>query len=168
MKKLINTLNFALLLAFGAITVISCDPCSGVICTDGMCSNGVCVCDDGHIRVNDACVGFNKYYEGQDLSIVETMIDTSLHPTGKFTSNETYTIVAEENNPYLFTLKNFDGKSGNHVTFTINTKNKNLIVGQSVVSASGLSYTISGARTSTKFQLKLEAAPKTWTLSFNK
>ena len=151
---------FAMGLTIGGMTVVSCDPCAGVVCTDGSCSNGTCLCNEGYKKDHNKCIAFNMEVAGVDLVATELLVDS----TSNFTKNTTYTIVAEPSNPYKFTLKSFNGIAKNDVTFTIKSSNNAVLETETVTTAAAKTYKVSGSKTASLLQLKLEAAPKTWTI----
>ncbi len=46
MKQFIQAIAFATLILTGGMMTTSCDRCAGVVCNNGTCSNGVCLCAD--------------------------------------------------------------------------------------------------------------------------
>lgn len=162
MKKVIQLISFAIILMMGGMTLVSCDPCTGVVCVDGACSNGTCLCNDGYRKELQKCVAFNLDFVGENLVASQLVVDTSANTN--VTQNLVYTIVADENDPYKFTLNNFNNIANNHITFTINKSNSAVMVAETITTPAANTYQISGAKTSTQLQVKIEAAPITWTV----
>jgi len=162
MKKLTNLLTFVFVVLLGGASVVSCDPCKDVVCTNGDCSNGTCICIDGYERDHNKCIAYNEMtagtYDGTQL-----MRDTSTTPVTETTTNMTYDVEAGTTSPYVLTLKTFNNIANNDIVFNLSVSNSDVIESQTVGN-----YTISGARTSTKLTLTISAPPKTWTLDLTK
>lgn len=150
-----------------ALALISCDPCSGVVCNNGTCSNGTCVCEPGYERNNSSCVAVNQLYIGTgSVSATVTTVDAA--GTSSTLNNVGYTLTASSTDPYVFTLVSFNGLIKNDIAFTIKDSNYEVIVPGSVVTSAGNSYTYSGAKVGSQIQLTIvdTADQKTYTVSY--
>ncbi|WMX12588.1 MULTISPECIES: hypothetical protein [unclassified Aureispira] len=167
MKTLMNSLAGFAMMIMGALTVVSCDPCSGVVCNNGTCSNGTCICEDGYERNNSSCVAVNKLYVGTG-SVSATVVTVDAAGNSNTTNNVGYTLTASSTNPYEFTLVSFNGLVKNDITFMISSSNYEVISSGTIVTGAGNSYTYSGAKVGSQIQLTIidSADQKTYTLSY--
>lgn len=166
MKTWMNSFAGFAFTLLSTLMVISCDPCSSVVCNNGTCSNGTCVCEDGYERNNSNCIAVNQLYVGTgsvNASIV--VVDVTGNST---TNNVAYTLTASSTDPYVFTLVAFNGLIKNDISFTISSSNYDVITAGTVLTAAGNNYTYSGAKVGSQVQLTIvdTSDQKTYTVSF--
>lgn len=155
MKTLIRSflrLSFTFLCS---LAVFSCDPCSGVICNNGDCSNGSCVCHQGYQKDGNGCQGVNMLYVGDgDALASQNTVDSS----GTIIATATgvgLTLSASQTNPYSFTIENFNNIANNNIEFIISSTDYEIVT--STTSLLG-TYTVTGARVGTQVQLDITDA----------
>jgi hypothetical protein len=166
MKTLMNSFAGLAFTLLGALSVISCDPCSGVVCNNGTCSNGTCVCEDGYERNNSSCVAVNELYVGTGTVTAKTVaVDAGGNAT---TSTRDYDLIASATNPYVFTLVKFNGSVKDDISFTISPTNYDIVLAETGVTAAGNSYSFYGARVGSQVQLTITdtSDQKVYTVSF--
>jgi hypothetical protein len=168
MKTLMNSFAGFALTLMSALTVISCDPCSGVVCNNGTCSNGTCICEEGYERNNSSCVAVNKLYVGTGTVSATVITVNDISGASTTASNIAYTLTASETDPYMFTLERFNGLIKNDITFTISPSNYEVVQLETGLTGAGNTYTYSGAKVGSQVQLTIKdaAAEKTYTVSF--
>lgn len=167
MKTLMNSFAGLALTLLSALTVISCDPCSGVVCNNGTCSNGTCVCEDGYERNNSSCIAVNKSYVGPGM-VTATVVAVDAAGNSTTMNNVGYDLTASDTDPYMFTLLAFNGLIKNDITFTISSSNYEVIEAGTGLTGAGNTYTYSGAKVGTQVQLTIKDSSdnKTYTVSF--
>lgn len=146
MKNLVNSLWGLLFTVLGAMLVAACDPCAGVVCNNGNCSNGTCVCIDGYEKSGTTCVAINVGYIGSTGSISATVTTTDSNSVAQTTNGVGYTLTASPTDPYTFTLMTFNNTTDNNITFTISSTNYDLIPSNTLTTVAGKTYTVSGAK----------------------
>ena len=134
MKTLMNSFAGLAFTLMGALAVISCDPCSGVVCNNGSCSNGTCICEDGYERNNSSCVAVNKLYIGTG-TVSATIIEVDVAGNSITRNNIAYTLTASDTDPYMFTLEKFNNLIKNDITFTISPSNYEIVEAGTTVTA---------------------------------
>jgi len=167
MKTLMNSFAGFAFTLLSALAVISCDPCSGVVCNNGTCSNGTCICEDGYERNNSSCVAVNRLYVGTG-SVTATVVTVDAAGNSNTTNNVAYTLTASDTDPYVFTLASFNGLIKNDIAFTISSSNYEVIEPGTAVTGAGNNYTYSGAKVGSQVQLTIvdSSDQKTYTVSF--
>jgi hypothetical protein len=170
MKNVMSFFAGLMFIVFGAMSVVSCDPCSGVVCNNGTCSNGTCVCEGNYIRNGSSCYGL--HVEWVDTSSTANVIATQLRVDSNgvqtTTTNLGLSLMISTTDPLKFTLKNFNTFVGNDITFTVNESNHELLVMETVIASINNTYTISGSRTGSQIQLVIkDIANTTYTLSYS-
>ncbi len=149
MKMVINYVKGLAFTILAAMAVISCDPCSGVVCEHASCSNGTCICEEGYLKTGASCYGVNMGYVDTTGTGIVSSTQLRVDSLGNSTTitNFGLKLVPDENNPYLFTLENFNS-TGNNILFTVSSTNPEVI-------SSGVSgiYTTSGSKTGSQVQL---------------
>jgi hypothetical protein len=167
MKTLMNSFAGLALTLLSALTVISCDPCSGVVCNNGTCSNGTCVCEDGYEKNNSSCVAVNKLYIGTG-TVTATVVSVDLAGNVVTTNNVSYALTASDTDPYAFTLLAFNGLIKNDIAFTISSSNYEIVEAGTGLTGAGNTYTYSGAKVGSQVQLTIKdnSDDKTYTVSF--
>lgn len=130
MKKFIKSFFLAIILFTGGVITSSCDPCSGVVCTDGNCSNGTCVCEPGYKKYNNECIPISSAYTGEDWYGTQIGYYSFMHSD---TQAVVYTIETSEIIPNQIILKNFLGQIGNDLPLTIDLKKRNIFVEERVL-----------------------------------
>ena len=167
MKTLMNSFAGLALTLLSALAVISCDPCSGVVCNNGTCSNGTCVCEEGYERNNSSCIAVNKIYVGTG-EVRATVV--SLNAGGNTTTrtNVGYTLTASGTDPYAFTLEKFNNLVKNDIPFTINSSNYDVIEAGVVVTEAANSYSYEGKKVGSQVELTIvdHSYGVTYTISF--
>lgn len=158
MKKLINSLAAFMLAVLGITTFNSCADCSTVICNNGSCSNGICVCapNSGYEKKGTGCVGVNLNYISVDSSFTTTItrVDTNGNSYPPLV-NVAYEVIPSSVSPYVFTLQKFNGLNNNDITFTIKSNNYTELLSQTVVTATGNTYSVSGSKTGSQITLSI-------------
>lgn len=152
MKKMIQTTLLFLITAVAGLLTSSCDHCDGMVCTNGYCSNGMCVCNEGYERKYGECLPLNRIFVGENLSGTETNNVTGV------SKPVSYTIEASEKDPFEFTLKDFYNIVGNDITFRVDPIRKNEILEQAVSSPFGFVYTVSGSKVGNKLSIQIGEA----------
>lgn len=167
MKTLMNSFAGFAFTLLSALAVISCDPCSGVVCNNGTCSNGTCVCEDGYERNNSSCVAVNQLYIGTG-TVSATVVTVDVAGNSTTRNNVAYDLTASTTDPYMFTLVAFNGLIKNDITFTISSSNYEVVVAGTGVTGAGNTYTYSGAKVGNQVQLTIKdtSDDKTYTVSF--
>lgn len=167
MKTLMNSFAGFALTLLSALAVISCDPCSGVVCNNGTCSNGTCICEEGYERSNSSCVAVNQLYVGIG-AVTTTVVEVDLAGNSVTRNNVAYTLTASEIDPYVFTLMTFNRLNGNDISFRINTTNYDVVEAGEELTSIGKNYTFSGAKVGSQVQLTIKdvSDSKTYTVSF--
>ena len=130
MKKFIKGILFTLTLFTGGMMTSSCDPCSGVVCTYGNCSNGVCICEPGYKKVGNECVSISSDYAGEDWHGTQIYFSI-VFPSD--TQSVAYTIEPSEIKPNQIVLKSFLGYIQNDFPFSIDLDKRNIFVEESVL-----------------------------------
>lgn len=132
MKKTIKAFFIAMTLFTGGIMTSSCDPCSGVVCNNGNCSNGTCICDQGYKRSGNGCIPVNSSYTSADWSGTQIYFNHffGLQPD---TQSVTYTIEPSDIVPNQVVLKSFLGYLQNDLPFSINLDTWNTVVEELVL-----------------------------------
>lgn len=146
-------MGFALTI-WGAMMVVSCDPCASVVCTNSNCNNGTCVCITGYEKMGTACIAVNEAYVGTGaISATVTSVDSN--GVSSTTTNVAYTIEASATDPFSFTLKAFANVAGNDIMMTISSNNYDVIPSTTVATIANKTYMVSGAKTGSQVQLTL-------------
>ncbi|WMX12030.1 MULTISPECIES: EB domain-containing protein [unclassified Aureispira] len=130
MKKFIKGVFLTMILFTGGAIASSCDPCSGVVCTNGNCSNGICVCDPGYKKSDNKCVSISSDYTGENWHGTQIGYYTFMRSD---TQSVVYTIEMSEVTPNQIILKNFLGHIGNDIPLTIDLEKKNIFVEETVL-----------------------------------
>lgn len=130
MKKFIKSIFYTLILFTGGIMASSCDPCSGVVCTNGNCSNGICLCEPGFKKLNGKCIPINLDYEGTDWRGIQIFYFNPMPPD---TQQVVYTFEASEIKPNQIILKSFLNYLQNDLPLSIDLKKKNIFVEEHVL-----------------------------------
>ncbi|CAA6829218.1 MAG: Unknown protein [uncultured Aureispira sp.] len=154
MKTLMNSFAGLALTLMSALALISCDPCSSVVCNNGTCSNGVCVCEDGYERNNSSCVAVNKLYVGTG-TVTATVVSLDVAGNSTTRTNVGYTLTASDVDPYMFTLEKFSFLIKNDIAFTISSSNYELIEAGTALTEAGNNYTYRGTRTGSQVVLTI-------------
>jgi len=154
MKNFINAFMGFVLTIWGAMMVVSCDPCASVVCTNGNCSNGTCVCIAGYEKMGTACVAVNEGYVGTG-TITATVTSVDSNGVSNTTNNVGYTLEQSTTDPFSFTLKSFANVAGNDIMLTISSTNYDVIPSATVMTTANKTYTVSGAKTGSQVQLTL-------------
>ena len=137
------------------LAVFSCDPCSGVICNNGDCSNGSCICHAGYQKVGNGCQGVNMLYVGDgDQLAAQSTVDSS-GTTIVTASGVGITLSASETDPYSFTILDFNNINNNNIDFIISSTDYEIVTSTTTLSGT---YTVSGARIGTQVQLDITDA----------
>jgi hypothetical protein len=167
MKTLMNSFAGFGLTLLSALAVISCDPCSGVVCNNGTCNNGTCICEDGYERNNSSCVAVNQLYVGTG-DVTATVVVLDLAGNLSTINNVAYTLTASSTDPYVFTLLAFNGLIKNNISFRINSSNYDIVEAGAGLTSAGNNYTFSGAKVGSQVQLTIKDVSdgKTYTVSF--
>ncbi|BDS11804.1 hypothetical protein [Aureispira anguillae] len=167
MQTLMNSFKRFTLIILGAIAMTSCDPCSGVICTNGTCSNGTCVCEPGYERNNSNCIAVNQFYVGTG-TVTATLVAVDVNGNSNTTNNVGYTLNASTTDPYVFTLVSFNGLIKNDISFKISDSNHDVIIADSTTTSAGNAYTYSGGKVGNQVQLVIKdtATETTYTVAF--
>lgn len=130
MKNFIKRILFAITLFTGGVMTSSCDPCSGIVCTDGTCSNGICICEPGYDKLNGECIPISSDYASEEWH------GTQIHYSwawGVDTQVVTYTIEPSAINPNQIVLKGFLGYIQNDLPFSIDISKRNIFVEELVL-----------------------------------
>jgi hypothetical protein len=125
MKKFIKGFYFTMILFTGGIVTSSCDPCSGIVCNNGNCSNGSCVCDPGYKKMGSACVPISSDYTGEDWHGTQTFTFWTMPPT---TQSVVYRLESSTINPNQIILKSFLGYIQNDLPLSIDITKRNIFV----------------------------------------
>jgi hypothetical protein len=167
MKTLMNSFAGFVFTLLSALAVVSCDPCSGVVCNNGTCNNGTCVCEEGYERNNSSCIAVNKLYVGTGI-VTATVVVVDTVGNSNTINNVAYSLMASDTNPYMFTLLAFNGLMENDIAFTINSSNYEVIEAGTGVTLAGKNYTFSGGKVGSQIQLRIKDVSdgKTYTVSF--
>ena len=137
------------------LAVFSCDPCSGVICNNGECSNGSCVCNTGYQKNGNGCQGVNMLYVGDgDALATQTTVDSNGTVIAT-ASGVGLTLTASETDPYSFTITDFNNIVNNNIDFTISSTDYEIVITTTTTTGT---YTVSGARVGTQVQLDITDA----------
>lgn len=167
-----NIKNFFLLFGFIGFTYFfnSCDdPCSGVICDDGNCSNGVCVCNEGYQRKSLGCISVARLFMNVDSTASATWLAVDSNGNANPTINNVLLeFMPSSVDPYTFKLLTFGGFNGNDILFSVSNTNFSIIPEATVSTDAGNTYLVSGARTDTQVQLSIrdESNKTVYTLSY--
>jgi hypothetical protein len=125
MKNFIRGFFFTIILFTGGVITSSCDPCSGVVCTDGNCSNGTCVCNSGYKKFDNKCIPISLDYTEEDWH--GTQIHSfRLAPAD--TQSVVYTFEPSKISPNQIVLKGFLGYIQYDLPFSINLDQRNTFV----------------------------------------
>lgn len=163
--KSFSGLAFTIMMALG---VISCDPCSGVVCENGTCSNGSCVCEPGYEKEATSCVGVNKAFVGDGM-ISATVLTVDSSGSSATTNNVAYTLeTISTTDPYTFKIISFNSLANNDITFTVSSTNYDVISAMTVNTGAGYSYALAGSKTGNQVQLTItdQSNQTTYTLSY--
>lgn len=125
MRKFIKGFFFAIILFTGGVMTSSCDPCSGVVCTNGNCSNGTCVCELGYKKVNNECIPISSAYTGEDWYGTQIHFSTIAPPD---TQSVVYRLEPSEIKPNQIILKSFLGYLQYDLPFSIDVYKRNVFV----------------------------------------
>jgi hypothetical protein len=166
MKTLMNSFAGLAFTLLGALAVVSCDPCSSVVCNHGTCDDGTCVCEAGYEEYNSDCIAVNELYVGAGIVTATVLVDVAGNITTM--NNVTYNLMASGTDPYMFTLEKFSGLIKNDISFTISASNYELIEPGATTTGAGNTYTYSGAKVGSQVQLTItDSSDGTkYTLSF--
>lgn len=162
MKEIIKSLKSIIFIAVSTLVLYACDPCQGVVCTDGDCSNGSCVCYEGYQKDGTTCKGVNLLYVGDGTNnATQTTVDSSGNVISTL-SGIGLNMEADSSNPYNFSIIDFNNIAGNDVLFTISTSNYEIVLPMSTAT-----YSVVGARTGTQVQLDItDASNFTYKLAY--
>lgn len=138
-----------------------------LVCNNGTCSNGTCVCEPGYERSNSSCFAINKSYIGSGTA-TGTLVTVTSNGNSITTNNLGYKFTASSTSPYVFTLVAFNGLTKNDISFEINSSNYDLLIAGSTMTGAGNSYTYSGAKVGNQIQLNIKdtATQTTYTVSY--
>lgn len=171
MKKLINSLAIFIFAIIGITAFSSCsENCSTIVCDNGACGNGMCVCNAGYEKKNTACIGVNVRYISEDSALTATVVRTDSNGTVLATQNNiAYDIIPSSESPYMFTLKKFNTFPNNDVVFTIKNNNYSIVQETTVTTAAGYIYTVSGSKTGSTITLVITdvVSKLTYTLTYS-
>ena len=162
MKKItkkIAAVGFGLMGLF----LTSCDPCSGVLCTNGECSNGTCICITGYEKQDNACIGHNEAYAG-DYTITQLFVDSA----GTSTSTDAQmTLEADStvSSTLGLVIKNFNATSDNDIKVSISATNADILTIANQTTGAGITYSGTGSRVGSKISLEINSGNDTYTVS---
>ncbi len=162
MKNLIVSLKAVVFCCVSTLFLMACDPCSGVVCNNGDCSNGSCVCFDGYQKTGTSCKGVNTLYVGSGNANATQTTEDSSGTILSTLSGIGLTLLADSINPYNFSIIDFNNIAGNDVLFNISSTNYEIVLPTSTPN-----YSVVGARIGTQVQLDItDASNITYKLAY--
>lgn len=142
--------------AVGFIFTACEEPCSGVVCEGGTCSNGICVCDEGYTRKNLGCISIARLYMNVDSTASVMWASTDGNGNDNPTLNNVlFEFAPNPSDPFQFDLLRFGGFNGNDITFNVTPTNYSLIITDTVTTNAGNTYAVSGNRANNEVELSI-------------
>lgn len=164
-----NTFKGLAFIILSTLALVSCDPCSGVVCNNGTCNNGTCVCEAGYEKNNSSCIAVNKTYIGTG-SVTAKLVSVDNNGNSNTTNNLVYTLTASSTNPYIFTLVGFNGLTKNDISFEVSASNYDVLIAGNTTTGAGNTYDYSGAKVGNQIQLTIKETKNlvttTYTISY--
>jgi hypothetical protein len=139
-----------------ALLISACNPCEGVVCDYGTCANGQCVCEEGYERKNTECKPLHeRYVNPEDSAVIATLVVTDANGTSRSYNNIGYVFQTSSDNPFQFTLANFNFLNNNNITFEINPANYSLLIPGTTTTAINETYAYEGRKEDGEVILKI-------------
>ncbi len=168
MKSLSNPLKAFFLLLSLSFVFSACDPCANMICDNGTCSEGSCLCDEGYFKNGSNCIAVNIKYVGIGTATASQMVEDNLGNISNLPDVE-ITLIASTTDTYSFTLLRFNGQIKNDIVFSVSTTDDNVLstLNNPLTTSAGNTYNVSGNKVGTQVTLTIsEPGGDTYTLNY--